>query len=387
MVTRYRLMLLLPMVAVVLLIFPADSMAQRPDAPPYAMRGPYAVGTQELQLDDSERPLTMTVWYPTSGTEAAHTYQYLVLELEGQALLDGPILLGDTPYPLIVFSHGSGGYRLQSLYLTEHLASYGFVVVAADHPRNTILETGDEEGFLANFALRPLDVLRKIEFMTANNNDRFGGMIDTNNIAVVGHSFGGYTAFATGGAQLNSDSLANALQEDDIDAGGTLTQLATYRGLDEVPATLWPATTSPNVRAVVGLAPAFSFTFSSDGIAGVDVPSLILVGSQDSLTPPETEANVYFENVSSPEKYLGIFDYADHYIFANDCTPIVIQLDLFEACSDPVWDMQRAHDITNHFTTAFLLAYLQNDADALAVLNEPVVDLRAFQFQVVTTEE
>ena len=36
-------------------------------------------------------------------------------------------------FPLVVFSHGYGGLRTQSSFLTAHLASWGFVVAAPDH--------------------------------------------------------------------------------------------------------------------------------------------------------------------------------------------------------------------------------------------------------------
>ena len=37
-------------------------------------------------------------------------------------------------------------------------------------------------------------------------------------------------------------------------------------------------------------------------------------------------------------------------------------------CTDPVWDMDRAHDLINHFTTVFLLAEPKGDAEAGAAL-------------------
>ena len=39
-----------------------------------------------------------------------------------------------SPWPLVVFSHGSGAFRASYIYWTEFLASHGFVVVAGDHP-------------------------------------------------------------------------------------------------------------------------------------------------------------------------------------------------------------------------------------------------------------
>ena len=45
----------------------------------------------------------------------------------------------DGPYPLIVFSHGNGGLGVQSFFLTEYLASHGYVVVCPDHTGNSLL--------------------------------------------------------------------------------------------------------------------------------------------------------------------------------------------------------------------------------------------------------
>ena len=44
------------------------------------------------------------------------------------------------PFPAVIFSHGFGGNRLQSVSLTTHLASQGFVVVATDHVGRSIAE-------------------------------------------------------------------------------------------------------------------------------------------------------------------------------------------------------------------------------------------------------
>lgn len=45
------------------------------------------------------------------------------------------------PFPLVVYSHGNGGLRYVSAFLTEHLASHGFIVVAPDHVGNTAIDS------------------------------------------------------------------------------------------------------------------------------------------------------------------------------------------------------------------------------------------------------
>ena len=50
-------------------------------------------------------------------------------------------------------------------------------------------------------------------------------------------------------------------------------------------------------------------------------------------------------------------------------------------CTDPVWDMDRAHDLTNHFATAFLLAELKGDAEAVKALTPENVDFPGISYE------
>ena len=101
-------------------------------------RGPHPVGARDFVIDDAERPLDVTVWYPALNPDGVpETASYLlgnIFPVPGQALRDAAPDAAGGPYPLVIFSHGFGGFRAQSTYLTEHLASHGSWVMAADHP-------------------------------------------------------------------------------------------------------------------------------------------------------------------------------------------------------------------------------------------------------------
>ena len=49
-------------------------------------------------------------------------------------------------------------------------------------------------------------------------------------------------------------------------------------------------------------------------------------------------------------------------------------------CSDAVWDMDRAHDLINHFTTAFLLDVMKNDPEAHKALLPEAVTFEEVQY-------
>ncbi len=388
-----------------LLPFAPGADAQRPDAPRYAQRGPYLVGTQEITVPQPGRELQATVWYPAlnpGNQEQTTTYRYGVLTLDGNALRDAAPDADNGPYPLVVFSHGSGGFRLQSLYLMEHLASYGFVVISAEHPGNTLADSllGRDEvsGIVDNYAYRPLDVLAEIDFM-AGADSPLAGVVDADHVAVMGHSFGGNTALAAAGAQLDFGALQEwcngptyttiAPSSPEPDAL-TIRQrvsvremvcfmqnrdarVAELRGLDAPPDGLWPLTTDPRIQAMIALAPWNAPIFGAEGLANVTIPAMIMVGSADSTTYPPRDAYAAYTNLSSAEKHLVVFENAEHLLFANACTPLMERA-AFDRCSDPVWDMDRAHDLINHMATAFLLATFYNDADTAAALQPDAVD-------------
>ncbi|MEJ2448171.1 MAG: hypothetical protein P8Y37_09580 [Anaerolineales bacterium] len=51
-----------------------------------------------------------------------------------------------------------------------------------------------------------------------------------------------------------------------------------------------------------------------------------------------------------------------------------------EFCSDPGWERSYAHQITRHFTTAFLLVELRDDQDAARCLSPEIVNFPQIEF-------
>ncbi len=126
------------------------------------------------------------------------------------------------PFPVVVFSHGNGGVRFQSFFLTEYLASHGYIVVSPDHTGNAAVSSlpgGDLTGLLLpagvlpnavavdpaySFDLQGTDRLADVSFLVdsvieLNESDpdgRFTGKIDIENVGLTGHSFGGFTTVA-----------------------------------------------------------------------------------------------------------------------------------------------------------------------------------------------
>lgn len=379
---------------------PPAPQGLRPDAPAYAVHGPYAVGARDFVIEDAKRPLNITVWYPAlnpDGAAEAATYKFVVfpdkipVTSAGHALLEAPPDSKGGPYPLIIFSHGHLMYRWQSTYLTEHLASWGFIVMAADHFENTTTDMNETNGDtdpLFNY-YRPIDVGREIDYadkLTAADG-ALKGLIDTSRVGVTGHSFGGLTALQAGGAGLDFDYFRAACEKNPEGACpvtlAALDQLAALAGLPKVPQGVWPPFMKDSrVKAIVPLAPA-GMRAGPKGATTVTVPTLMMTGSGDTMAVPEFHTYPIYEGLGSAQKALVVLEGGDHLLFADSCkaVPWMFDFGLFFLCSDPVWDMDRAHDLVNHFTTAFLLATLKGDTDATAALAPKAVSFPGIKYQ------
>lgn len=359
-----------------------ESGASLPDSP-FAARGSYAVGTRPYRISVGDFTINAVIWYPATNPSNAPeeiTYKVSVnhpylagAPIKGRAIEDAAPDATHGPYPLVIFSSGLTGWSQSHSYLLEHLASHGFVVVASD-PRGETLQM-----FWQGAATRPVDTKRLIAFgdeLTAADGD-LAGLVDTERVAVAGHSSGGWTALVGGGAQFdwswcdaNPELVAKTELSNCLQFVSQQEKIASLLGLDSAPTGLWPQMYDPRVNAVIAISPDGDIWGADyQGVAGVEVPALVMVGSKDSVTVPEYGAYPIYEHLSSAKKGLVVFEDADHYIFGNQCRDTMWMVpDMSWFCADAVWDMDRAHDLTKHFVTAFLLAELTGDAEAAAAL-------------------
>jgi hypothetical protein len=177
-----------------------------------AERGPWAVGVVTAALDG----ITTEIWYPAAwGSEAGaspETYdiRYALPESEQGKISDAknPLQVCDCyrdlpldeahgPYPVVVFIHGTASWRMQSLTQMTHWASRGFIVVSSDHPGlwladSLALACGQSPGSqdLSGDTDKALAAL-------ANPSGALGflaGHVDTDRVAIGGHSAGGNAA-------------------------------------------------------------------------------------------------------------------------------------------------------------------------------------------------
>lgn len=181
------------------------------------------VGVRTVRTDT----LVMEIFYPAPDaaaddpTEIADLDQFIpesvtdvigpiaLPQLDPGMVRDAALRVPVQPYPVVLFSHGFGGFRLQSLDLVVQLASWGFVVVAVDHPGRMLGDvlpcvfTPPLEGCTLSFTEDPgeVDIPRALDWLQGAAVDGFlAGGIDLDRVALAGHSAGAGTTASVGNA-------------------------------------------------------------------------------------------------------------------------------------------------------------------------------------------
>ena len=361
-----------------------------PDSAPDPMQpGPFPVGVQTFTVDDHDRldkdtgeprRLLIEVWYPAvqaardepkwtydpvlePGTAllTAEDYQKLKsANLPGMtswAVRDAAIDSEHGPYPLMLYSHGSYSIRWQSPSYTAQLASHGAVVVACDHPGNTLwdmMSEGFSEGSIATeMPKRLVDMVFKLDWFLDKNNDAadfFHGSVDPERIGVSGHSFGGFTAAA-------------------------VPCLKDIRG---------------RVKMTIPHSPIISpaSMYCEEPLDQYPVPMMVMGGTLD-VTVPWKHQYCEYNLVTAPSQYLYEVEGGGHYTFTDICSMdlnlLVEEFDfgaaedaLKDGCSptDNV-DWHDAVQTYNHYATAFFNLHLRGSTasrDYLVERGDPPFD-------------
>jgi predicted dienelactone hydrolase len=346
--------------------------------------GPYPVGVKtDLFFDTTRkalewkgcgrefcpRPIPVTFWYPAKSTEGSRPVtvgdllgitserfseilnrlkeevgfeelptkvDFLSLPLRG--VWNPPIAEGR--FPLILFSHGAGGIRHQSLFLTEFLASHGFVVLAMDHEGDATYTFVKDDLVLLSFRKfvisaqeRPLDcifLLYKAEEWNQTPGNWLYGHLTSGVAGMTGHSFGAYTSFAV-------------------------------------------AKMSPLVSTIVPMA--------APGFPEMDrsVPTFLLLAGEDATI--DTIGNLagkgVFDLLKTPKGYLNLKD-AGHFTFSNLCELVP---DFGDGCGrgkrlltgEPFTYLPTsiAHPLIRGFATAWFGRYLKGITPYEEALKNP----------------
>lgn len=247
--------------------------------------GPYAAGTIQYDVGGD----AVVVWYPVAKPKVVGLQRYtyhlrawvpaVIRRVIPPSFPDGvtedafsgvPVATGS--FPVVMFSHGYGGYPEQSTFLTAHLATWGMIVVAADQRSRDL--SAVFSGHVSQVEPKTdvseqLAALAYVKKLDTTEGSLLFGHVDSAKVASLGHSAGGGTAVLLAAADP---------------------AIRGWIALAGVPVT--PPTTP--------------------------VPSLMISGSLDKTVPTSTVRTFY--NSVGGDKTLLVIDGYGHNVFDDICT-------------------------------------------------------------------
>ena len=345
------------------------------DAPELAALGQFAIGYRTLVLVDrnavdlvaphADRRLTIDLWYPASQSRDANPVTYrgtfpqenpgppVAYTVPGLALGNAKPAAGR--YPLVIVSHGRSNTTAALSWLTENLASKGYVVAAIRHGDLPRTEAAEGPEILLR---RPLDlafVARSLQESLARE-----GLVDPTRTALIGYSMGGYGVLTGAGAVL--DPLGGPGK---WVPGGLLLPYAQGGSLQ---ASLHVS----NLKAVIAIAPwgGSVGAWGTTGLAEISAPLLLIAGDRDHTVDYPSGARAVFDAAVHARRYLLTYKGAGHALGLGPAPPQMRSnlwdLSWFE---DPLWRKERIIGINLHMITAFLDRFVKEDESRAAYLD------------------
>ncbi len=238
--------------------------------------------------------------------------------------------------PLILMSHGGGGWYGGHYDTALALARAGFVVAAVSHAGDTF----DDQSKVAQLWRRPAQLHRLLDYMLEGWSQRV--QLDAARVGAFGFSNGGFTVLVAAGAvpdlakidpfcQLHSDQdICRAMKGAGIDP----------RFGADVPVRAWVH--DSRIKAVVVAAPAFGFAFGRMGLSGVRVPIQLWRAADDRHQPSPYYDEAVRADLPGPLEY-HVVQHAGHYDFLPPCDAHLAQIRPDICSSLRVFDREAFH--------------------------------------------
>jgi predicted dienelactone hydrolase len=258
-----------------------------------------------IQLLDSDPSLAGAIWYPCAGQPKQVRLGKLAppADITLTGVKDCPVT--GAKLPLVIFSHGRGGWFGQHSDTIEALVDAGFVVAAINHAGDNGNDPSQRDK-ASVWASRPLEMVHLLDFMLHD----WKAVIDPARIGFFGFSLGGYTGLVLVGAHADFRRLA-------LFCNGTdKTENCERARSGDVPPSPQP---DPRIRAAVLVDAAMSFAFTPEGLSAIQVPLQIWRSQLGGHgVSSESTARTASQLPDSPEIHTVP---AGHFAFLAPCSP------------------------------------------------------------------
>jgi predicted dienelactone hydrolase len=226
-------------------------------------------------------------------------------------------------FPLVIISHGLGSTSRSFSYLASYLATGGIAVAAIEHPGSNdqqllALLEGRSDRVVADeeFVRRPRDISLTLDALSRAQatNPALRGQLNLSQVGFAGQSFGGYTGLALAGAEINLDLLGQACPPESISLNPSILLQCQATRLGNPDNSL----RDPRIRAIFVMNPIGSVLFGDASFGQVNIPTMMVAGTADTISPAFPEQIQPFTWLSSPERYLLLIDRGTHFSAIGD---------------------------------------------------------------------
>lgn len=279
----------------------------------------FFAGSKLLQIYDkvNDLPIPTLIHYPTFEPSVTKNYGPYTMNVSPDAIIS------TGKFPLIIISHGNSGSYFLYRTISTYLAKHGYIVAIPEHYANNRRDNSLATS-VKNLQYRPQHISMVIDFLTQDAH--FSPSVVADRIAVIGHSFSGYTALAlAGGRPYTREGVAVEVQKDQ------------------------------RVKALAIMAPAAAYFIPDQALSQVTVPILVFTAEHDQITPLAWTAEVILNGVTDKSKiHHQPVANAGHFSFISPF-PAKIKRPGFLPATDPVgFDREKFHQQLPHEIFLFL---------------------------------
>ena len=235
-------------------------------------------------------------------------------------------------FPIALLLPGSQVDTSQYTEFAQIVASYGFTVVVPEHIRSL-----PDFGFMGLLP-EASQINHVLDFMVAENsnpNSPIANTVDTDNLVLLGHSFGGSVGLSAIDNSCIFPLCEGQFQRPEQLRAGVFFGSSTFIGTGHF------------------------FPISNQGI-----PVALVRGSQDGLVVPEL-TQVDYDLIQEPPKALITVDGANHFGITNINNPPGARTDL----NNPTLVQAQAIETIARWSALFLRAYALDDDGAFDYIN------------------
>ena len=336
----------------------------------YENIGTFNVGYKIVDIqykDETGKLQTMTtaIWYTTDKKTNEYAYQTVKDKLRlgkilSRVAVDAPVKKSSEKYPLLMFLHGGYICGTESLFLTEYLASNGFIVAAPDFHDDAYLcriKGGRYDSLLtvleklkkfrsadASTSIRLLSehqrvpgtsrVIDKLLEFNKDSKSLFFETIEENSIGVIGHSYGGRTILGLIGAHPQKEMLDKRIKS-----------------------------------AVILSGAVFPF---EDTLNNIKIPVMIMQGDDiDDVDTHSIPRRKVFDDAMPPKFFLRLKN-GLHGSFYNGICDKYSDINKCQKSSEFA-------KVINSYSLAFFNRYLKNDLNGEILLNTQSPILKSYE--------